>query len=163
MAIARLALALPAVMMAAACSAGPAVVEAAPSGAVDCPEVWPARWAYGPEPGPLVPAEGVVSVTLCELGIVRREGREPDRRRTVEGDVGRLVEVLNGLPPVDKTGMRVCSQVGFTHELSILVRYDDGTGALVYLDRNCRTAERDGRTRRLDHSVVGAFLEPRRG
>ncbi|MFI6477582.1 hypothetical protein ACIBH1_06610 [Nonomuraea sp. NPDC050663] len=147
-----------AVAFAVSVAEGPAGVEAAPSGAVDCPTTWPARWAYGPEPGPLVPAEGVVSATLCELGVTRREGREPDRRRIIEGDASRLVEVLNELPPVDTTGVRACSQVGFSHELSILVRYDDGTGALVYLDRNCRTAERDGRTRRLDASVVATFL-----
>jgi hypothetical protein len=65
-----------------------------------CPSRWPDR-EWGTASGPLVPSQGAVSVTMCELGVVfPHQAKAPDRARTISGDVRRMVEVLNGLSPL---------------------------------------------------------------
>ncbi|MGW5262864.1 hypothetical protein ACWEQG_17955 [Microbispora sp. NPDC004025] len=135
-------------------------------------------------PGPLVPAEGAVSVTLCELITPARGGPgpmpspRPGRDRTLSTHVAEMIAVLNALPtrdeaeaaaralmiargdtpPEDLHMGQACTAIGYGEQLSFAVRYRDRPPALLLLDRNCGVVHHAGRTRFLDGQPVDRFL-----
>ncbi|MEN3534462.1 hypothetical protein AAH991_05035 [Microbispora sp. ZYX-F-249] len=135
-------------------------------------------------PGPLVPAEDAVSVTLCELVTPPRGGpgpmpsSRPGRDRVLSTHVAEMIAVLNALPtrdeaeaaaralltargqtPPDDLHMgQVCTAIGYGEQLSFAVRYRDRPPALLLLDRNCGVVHHAGRTRFLDGQPVDRFL-----
>ncbi|WP_432925673.1 hypothetical protein ACQPZZ_33435 [Microbispora sp. CA-135349] len=135
-------------------------------------------------PGPLVPAEDAVSVTLCELITPPREGPgplpspRPGQDRTLATHVAEMIAVLNALPARDEVEAaaraemaaeghappgdlhigEVCTDIGYRTQLSFAVRYRDRPSALLLLDRNCGVVHHAGRTRFLRGEPVDRFL-----
>ncbi|GLX01479.1 hypothetical protein Misp02_55650 [Microtetraspora sp. NBRC 16547] len=153
-----------------------AAIPEPPLDADGCPTVWVNRWGFDGPPGPLVPAEGATSVTLCELvtSPPRNSFLRPERDlgvpRTLTVGVPAMITTLNALPSRVAADARIrarekaagrpvpepdvlsydCTDVGFSTELSFAVHYADGPPAVVLLDRNCGTASRAGRVRFFD-------------
>ncbi|MEU7870579.1 hypothetical protein [Dactylosporangium sp. NPDC049140] len=130
-----------------------------------CPVAWPTGGAgTADRPGPLVPADGVVAVTLCELPAGPPGPGGATGPRVLTARAGEVVAAMNALPAVP-AGEHGCTLVGFAQELSLVVSYAARAPVAVLLDRNCATATAGGRTRRsagseVAHPVlVDGFLE----
>ncbi|WP_127935127.1 hypothetical protein [Nonomuraea polychroma] len=120
-------------------------------------------WEDGDRPGALVPADGAVSVTMCELALatpqwhvgVSPQAPVPVRKLTAQVDA--MVAELNALPTreVLEAELRqreaakgrvlgddlhigeVCTAVGYGTSLSFVVHYgDERKPAVVLVDRN---------------------------
>ncbi|MFI7611306.1 hypothetical protein ACIBP6_08820 [Nonomuraea terrae] len=139
-------------------------------GADGCPTSPDGGWEGGDRPGALVPPDGAVSVTMCELPLATAQrpagASAPVRKLTTQVDA--MVAELNALPTRDvlEAELRereaakgrvlgddlhlgeVCTAVGYGTSLSFVVHYGDGrTSAVVLVDRNCGTARYADRTR----------------
>ncbi|MEU1389289.1 MULTISPECIES: hypothetical protein [unclassified Nonomuraea] len=146
-------------------------------GAGGCPISAAGGWERGDRPGELVPADGAVSVTMCELPLPSSQGQAAVPVRRLTAGVGAMVSELNALPTRDvlEAELRrresakgrvlgddlhlgeVCTLVGHGTSLSFVVQYGDvRRPAVVLVDRNCGTARYAGRTRFGDPS--DAFL-----
>lgn len=151
--------------------------------AANCPTTWPEPGPGLPpdKPGPLVPADGALSVTLCELptdlsgGATASPGTVPraqDAPRTLTLRAGELVTALNRLRTREQLAEQLgqphelgCTLIGFGENLSLVVTYADRDPMAVLLDRNCGTATADGRTRYMSGTeqshpaLLDGFLE----
>ncbi|MFG2044017.1 hypothetical protein [Dactylosporangium sp. NPDC048998] len=132
--------------------------------AAHCPVAWPVGGVGAADrPGPLVPADGVVSVTLCELPGAMPSWIEPAPPRVLTARAGEVIAAMNALPSA-ADGNRACTFVAFPTEMSLVVSYAGRAPVAVLLDRNCGTAGTDGRTRRITGTdgahpaVADAFL-----
>ncbi|GAA2208103.1 hypothetical protein GCM10009850_035610 [Nonomuraea monospora] len=144
-----------------------------------CPASAAGAWEGGDRPGDLVPADGAVSVTMCEIPLPYRAPppQGPVRVRKLTTQVDAMVAELNALPTRDvlEAGLRrseaakgrvlgddlhlgeICTAVGFGTSLSYVVHYAGRRPpAVVLVDRNCGTARYAGRTR--FGNPVNAFL-----
>ncbi|MBB2746675.1 UNVERIFIED_ORG: hypothetical protein FHR35_006543 [Microbispora rosea subsp. rosea] len=135
-------------------------------------------------PGALVDAEGVITMTLCELITPPRNGPgampspRPGQHRTLSTHLAEMIAVLNALPtrdeaeaaararmtaqgrtpPKDLHMGEICTAVGYGEQLSFAVRYRDRPPALLLLDRNCGVVHGAGRTRFLRGEPTDRFL-----
>ncbi|MFI7107685.1 hypothetical protein ACIBK9_15325 [Nonomuraea sp. NPDC050227] len=146
-------------------------------GAGGCPVSSAGGWERGDRPGELVPADGAVSVTMCELPLPSSQGQAAGAVKRLTDGVGAMVSELNGLPTRDalEAELRrresakgrvlgddlhlgeICTLVGYGTSLSFVVHYGNvRRPAVVLVDRNCGTARYAGRTRFGDPS--DAFL-----
>ncbi|MFI7696697.1 hypothetical protein ACIBQ6_47040 [Nonomuraea sp. NPDC049655] len=137
-------------------------------GAGGCPVSSAGGWERGDRPGELVPADGAVSVTMCELPLPWSRGQAAVPVRRLTDGVGAMVSELNGLPTRDalEAELRrresakgrvlgddlhlgeICNMVGYGTSLSFVVHYGNvRRPAVVLVDRNCGTARYAGRTR----------------
>jgi hypothetical protein len=149
-----------------------------PLGADGCPTSWPQMgWGIADHPGPLVPVDGAISVTLCELQAIPDTRMKAAPARKLTWQVADMVAVLNALPdratmekrirdreaeagrkpPSDMHLGETCSLVGYVTNQSLVVHYPDRTPVAVLLDQSCGTAHADGRTRFTDPWPVAAF------
>jgi hypothetical protein len=119
----------------------------------DCPTDAAPRPGTDNRPGPLV-RTGATQVTLCEL--LRGPGPRVGEPRVLTVDVATVVARLNELPIPDLRNVG-CHFVYYPEELSLALRYPDGSTIVVWLDRNCGTASADGRTRR-SGDILDLFL-----
>lgn len=118
------------------------------------------------QPGPLVTADGVVSISLCDLPFL---STTPAPVKTLTNDTSSMVEVLNGLPDReemvkrlkdrggDPTRVDYCHVMG-VNQPSFLVTYADGSTRLLIVDYNCFTIHGNGHVRYIDPDPVAAFL-----
>ncbi|MFI9572910.1 hypothetical protein ACIG5D_15830 [Microbispora rosea] len=135
-------------------------------------------------PGLLVPGEGAVLVTLCELITPLGNGPgplpspRPGRDRSLSTHVAEMIAILNALPARDEAEAEarakmaaegrtppddlhlgeVCVDIGYGEQLSFAVRYRDRPPVLLVLDRNCGLVHSAGRTRFLRGQPVDRFL-----
>jgi hypothetical protein len=161
-----------------------------PVNAAGCPTVANPQPSTSDVPGRLVPT-GAVAATLCErtneVGAAPTPsaspgsaGGHPIRSRTLTSAVDELVAHLNSLPNRAQWAAQqasegnvsrelVCTLMGFPTDLSVAMRYPDGSTTVVWLDRNCGTASAGGRTRYgtvldvflpLYHAQVAAATKP---
>ncbi|YCK37059.1 hypothetical protein ACNF49_24300 [Actinomadura sp. ATCC 39365] len=165
--VGRVAVSVVALVLAAA-AASPLDALGPRPGAGGCPISPAGRWEGGDRPGELVPADGAVSVTMCELPLPHWQGQTGVPVRRLTAGVGAMVSELNGLPTRDvlESELRrresakgrvlgddlhlgeVCAPVGYGTSLSFVVHYGDvRRPAVVLVDRNCGTARYAGRTR----------------
>ncbi|MET7337865.1 hypothetical protein [Nonomuraea sp. NPDC005650] len=143
-------------------------------GTDECPISPAGGWEAGDRPGELVPADGAVLVTMCEIALPTPHGQVPVspgapvpvRKLTTQVDA--MVSALNALPTRDvlEADLRrreaakgrvqeddlhlgeVCTLVGYGTSLSFVVHYrDKRKPAVVLVNRNCGTARSAGRTR----------------
>ena len=107
-------------------------------------------------PGPLVPRDTALSVTLCVLRtqILPTEVADKfpyDERaaqpRKLTLRAAEMVEELSALKPFDKDVQRGCTLVGYDEAFSLVVAYENGRQVTVWLDRNCGSAYAEGRDR----------------
>lgn len=119
---------------------------------MNCPTAWPQPGIGSSDrPGPLVPADGAVAVTLCELpaaSLAAPPAAAAAVPRILKLRPGELVAAMNALPTpahLDDS----CALIAFPENLSLVVSYADRDPFAVLLDRNCQTATSDGRTRRI--------------
>ncbi|MEV8515087.1 hypothetical protein [Dactylosporangium sp. NPDC051484] len=144
--------------------ASPAAIPEPPElDAAHCPVTWPGGVGTADRPGPLVPADGVVSVTLCELPGAMPSWIEPTPPRVLTARADEIVAAMNALPSA-ADGNGNCTLTAFPTEMSLVVSYAGRAPVAVPLDRNCGTAGADGRTRRIistdgtHPAVVDTFL-----
>lgn len=142
-----------------------------------CPAVAAPPPSDEDRPGPLV-RTGATQVTLCER-LTEPHAASFDPRagqpRTLTIGVEQITALLNELPDKETMLGRLreqarqrgenpanlemgCTLIGFPSELSLVLRYRDGTTTVVWLDRNCGSVRADGRTRYDYSKVFDLFL-----
>jgi hypothetical protein len=140
-----------------------------PLGTDGCPATWPTAIPHVDNPGPLVPKDTPVSVTLCELPVEPSDKQFAHPPRVLRTGAAEIVTLLNqlrnaaqmraGLPP--GTGFGMCGGVLYTTNESFVIRYPGRAPVQVLIDGDCGQMYSDGRTRYLfdNPTPVARFLD----
>ncbi|WP_214319949.1 hypothetical protein [Nonomuraea sediminis] len=142
-----------------------------------CPGAWVPDWGIRDRPGDFLPSGPVTSVTYCEL--ILEPGPHQGEARVLTTGAAEVAALLNAMPTREELEARIraqesaagrpitgelhlgeiCPLIAYDRRGSFVVRYEDGSSAVILLDPNCGTAYYDGRTRFLGNAPVDTFLD----